>query len=200
MSRVSQAQARENRQRVVEIAARLFRERGVAEVSLADVMAGAGLTHGGFYKQFASKDALVVEALTQGLTEISSRLAPIGETGRARFLDYYLSPAHRDAPGDGCPVAGFVRDMPGADADLAATYAAGVEYFADKLGGTAAASTAVGALILARATAGTPLSDRILTEALASLSSLDEVVGVPTGQKPERVGLGTAGSGSVDAD
>ncbi|MEV4620704.1 hypothetical protein AB0J74_18585 [Asanoa sp. NPDC049573] len=59
--------------------------------------------------------------------------------------------------------------MPGADADLAATYAGGVEVFADKLGGTVAASTAVGALILARATAGTELSDRILAEAFAAL-------------------------------
>jgi TetR/AcrR family transcriptional repressor of nem operon len=173
MSRVSQAGARENRQRVVEVAARLFRERGVAQVSVADVMAGAGLTHGGFYKQFTSKDALAVEALAQGLAEIGERLATIGEPGDeggwASFLDFYLSSYHRDSPGDGCPVAGFARDMPGADADLAATYAAGVASLADKLGGTVALSTAVGALILARATAGTELSDRILTEALASL-------------------------------
>jgi TetR/AcrR family transcriptional regulator, transcriptional repressor for nem operon len=173
MSRVSQAQARENRQRVVDTAARLFRERGVAQVSVADVMAGAGLTHGGFYKQFASKDTLAVEALAQALAEIGERLAKIGEPGdeqgRASFLEHYLSPDHRDSPGDGCPVAGFAHDMPGADADLAATYAAGVACYADKLGGTAAVSTAVGALILARATAGTELSDRILSEALASL-------------------------------
>jgi len=122
MSRVSQAQARENRQRVVETAARLFRERGVAHVSVADVMAGAGLTHGGFYKQFTSKEALAVEALAQGLAEIGERLATIGapgdESGWASFLDFYLSADHRDSPGDGCPVAGFARDMPGADADL----------------------------------------------------------------------------------
>jgi len=171
MSRVSQAQARENRQRVVETATRLFRERGVAQVSVADVMAGAGLTHGGFYKQFTSKDALAVEALAHGLSEVEKRLAPLGgdESARAGFLDHYLSREHRDEPGDGCPIAGFARDMPAADADLAATFAGGVEYYADKLGDLAAVSTAVGALILARATAGTPLSDRILTEALASL-------------------------------
>ncbi|GIF75420.1 TetR/AcrR family transcriptional regulator [Asanoa siamensis] len=169
MSKVSQAQARENRQRVVDTATRLLRERGIARVGVADVMAGAGLTHGGFYNQFASKDALVAEAVTQGLGEIAERLAWIAEHGPESFLDHYLSPDHRDSPGDGCPVAGFARDMPGADPDLAATYAAGVDYFADKLGGTAAVSTAVGALLLARATAGTPLSDRILADALASL-------------------------------
>src|SRR5689334_21760654 len=110
MSRVSQAQARENRRRVVETATRLFRDSGVAQVSVADVMAGAGLTHGGFYKQFTSKDALAVEALRQGLAEVGERLAKIGEPGdqesRARFLDHYLSPDHRDSPGDGCPIAG----------------------------------------------------------------------------------------------
>ncbi|SNT63584.1 TetR/AcrR family transcriptional regulator, transcriptional repressor for nem operon [Asanoa hainanensis] len=170
MSRVSQAQARENRQRVVETATRLFRERGVSQVSVADVMAGAGLTHGGFYKQFASKDALAVEALAQGLAEVERRLSALGEPGaRAGFLDHYLSPDHRDDPGDGCPIAGFARDMPAADPDLAATFGAGVEYYADQLGDLAAVSTAVGALILARATAGTALSDRILAEALASL-------------------------------
>jgi TetR/AcrR family transcriptional regulator, transcriptional repressor for nem operon len=174
MSRVSQAQARENRQRVVETAARLFRERGVAQVSVADVMAGAGLTHGGFYKQFPSKDALAVEALAQALAEIGERLAKIGEPGdedsRTAFLDHYLSPDHRDSPADGCPVAGFAHDLPDADPDLVATYAAGVAYYADQLGGTVAVSTAIGALILARATAGTDLSDRILAEALASLT------------------------------
>ncbi|SDZ48640.1 transcriptional regulator, TetR family [Asanoa ishikariensis] len=175
MSRVSQAQAKENRRRVVETATRLFRERGVAQVSVADVMAGAGLTHGGFYKHFASKDALAVEALNQGLAEVGRRLDNIGEPGdessRAGFLDYYLSPEHRDSPGEGCPLAGFARDMPAADPDVAAAYAEGVAYYAGKLGDTAAVSTAVGALLLARATAGTELSDRILTEALASLSA-----------------------------
>ncbi|HEV7707974.1 MAG TPA: TetR/AcrR family transcriptional regulator [Asanoa sp.] len=139
-------------------------------VSAAGPRSEMDRSHGGFYKQFASKDALAVEALAQGLAEIGARLDTMGESGRAGFLDYYLSPEHRDSPGDGCPLAGFVRDMPGADADLAATYGAGVEYFADKLGGTAAVSTAVGALILARGTAGTELSDRILTDALASLA------------------------------
>ncbi|MDG4820587.1 TetR family transcriptional regulator [Asanoa sp. WMMD1127] len=172
MSRVSQAQARENRRQVVETAARLFRERGVAQVSVADVMAGAGLTHGGFYKQFTSKDALAVEALTRGLAEVAERLARIAQpSDRAAFLDHYLSPDHRDSPGAGCPIAGFARDLPGANPDLVTTYADGVEYYADKLGDLTAVSTAVGALILARATAGTDLSDRILAEAVAALTN-----------------------------
>lgn len=73
MGRVSQAQAEENRRRVVETASRLFREQGT-HVSVADLMKAAGLTHGGFYKQFASKEALVDEATAHALRRV--RLAP----------------------------------------------------------------------------------------------------------------------------
>jgi TetR/AcrR family transcriptional regulator, transcriptional repressor for nem operon len=176
MNRVQQQQAEVNRKRVVETAARLFREDSVASVSVADVMAECGLTHGGFYRQFASKDALVREALHQALDEHRERLDSITESGevdgRARFLDNYLSAVHRESPGDGCPLSGFVGDIatPGADADLRAEFAEGIELYVDKLGDTAAVSMIVGALILARATEGTELSDRILREARASFT------------------------------
>src|ERR1700754_5116788 len=100
MGRVSQAQAQENRRKVVHTAARLFRERGIDGVSVADVMAAAGLTHGGFYRQFASKEALVAEAVAQAFAEQAERLT--GYDNRAAFVADYLSPAHRDDPGPGC--------------------------------------------------------------------------------------------------
>src|SRR5690349_9427188 len=78
MGRVSQAQAAQNRERIVDTAARLFRERGMAGVSVADVMAEAGLTHGGFYKHFASKDALVAEAVTLAFTQQAARVRGAG--------------------------------------------------------------------------------------------------------------------------
>ena len=171
MGRVSQAQAQDNRRRIVETAARLFRERGVPGVSVADVMAEVGLTHGGFYKQFASKDALVAEAVGQAFTEQADQLA--ASSGRAAFLDSYLSAAHRDDPGHGCPSAGFggdlAREDPGNKAKI--PYAEGVELYARWLDGDlAAVSTLVGAIVLARATAGTAISDRILAAARAALS------------------------------
>ena len=190
MGRVSQAQAAENRERIVTTAARLFRERGVTGVSVADVMAEAGLTHGGFYKHFTSKDALVAEAITEAFAEQAARLnTPVpagphlsGQTrDRAGFdrpglLDAYLSAAHRDHPGTGCPSAGFGGDVAraaGGEATRTA-YAEGVEAHARLLGkgdqpDLAAVSTMVGALILARATAGTDLSDRILAAARTAL-------------------------------
>ena len=168
MGRVSQAQAQENRRQVVASAARLFRERGVQGVSVADLMAQAGLTHGGFYKRFASKEALVSEAVAQAFKDREIPLDP------ADFVTGYLSPAHRDDPGDGCPAAGFgadvAREAPNSDARRA--YAGGVESYARLLGGDlAAVSTLVGAILLARATAGTDLSDEILAAARADLTA-----------------------------
>lgn len=181
MGRVSQAQAQENRKRIVETAARLFRERGVSAVSVADVMAEVGLTHGGFYKQFASKDALVAEAVGQAYAEQAAHLENLGSAGdrsaRLALVDEYLSTAHRDSPGEGCPAAGFGGDITHAEPDAAArrAYAKGVEMYAEWLShdgkpDLAALSTLVGAMILARATAGTDVSERILAEAKAAVS------------------------------
>ena len=201
MGRVSQAQARENRERIVATAAGLFRERGIAGVSVADISAAAGLTHGGFYKQFESKDALVTEAIGYAFAEQAARLTAglgsgrdesdagprsagaaeardgLDDAERRALLDAYLSTGHRDEPAVGCPTAGFAGDVARAAGGEAArhAYAAGVEAYARLLGtdgeaDLAAVSTMVGALILARATAGTGLSERILTEARAALS------------------------------
>jgi TetR/AcrR family transcriptional repressor of nem operon len=173
MGRVSQAQAQENRKRIVETAARLFRERGVAGVSVADVMAEVGLTHGGFYKQFASKDALVAEAVGRAFAQQAGQLAA-ADVPRDAFVAGYLSAAHRDSPGDGCPSAGFGGDLARGetDAQARAVYAEGVEAYAQWLGDDLATlSTMVGAIVLARATAGTELSDRILEAARRRLTA-----------------------------
>ena len=87
MPRVSQEQAKLNRQRVVEVASSLFRERGLNGIGVVDIMAAAGLTHGGFYGQFANKDALAAEAFD----------AAIGNEYRANldtFIENYLSLGH----------------------------------------------------------------------------------------------------------
>lgn len=96
MSRVSQAQAQENRKRVVMAAARLFRERGIQNVSVADLMNSVGLTHGGFYKQFASKDALLAEAVELAFAQLGDSL--VGDT---RAADDGEAGAGR--PGEGAP-------------------------------------------------------------------------------------------------
>jgi TetR/AcrR family transcriptional repressor of nem operon len=183
VGRVSREQASDNRKRVVESASRLFRQQGVGATSVADVMADVGLTQGGFYKQFESKDALVAEAVGEAFSAMFGLLDEFdadhpGDHGAARraLVDYYLSPAHRDDPGRGCPTTGLGSDVGRSadDSEARAPYQAGVERFATWMGADGGAASdediatvceMVGALMLSRATAGSPLSDRILAAA-----------------------------------
>ncbi|RFC69952.1 TetR/AcrR family transcriptional regulator [Streptomyces sp. AcE210] len=186
MGRVSQAQAQENRRRVVENASRLFREQGT-HVSVAELMKASGLTHGGFYKQFASKEALVDEATVHAFDELTrSRAAGLEQSDGQRdaaqqaLIDVYLSVAHRDNSADGCPAAALASDMArgSGDREVRRVYSEGVGDFADWLAtddqdGMARLCTMVGALVLARATREFPLSEEILTAAREALMSTD---------------------------
>jgi TetR/AcrR family transcriptional regulator, transcriptional repressor for nem operon len=99
-----------SRKRIVASAAKMFRARGVAAVGIAELMQAAGMTHGGFYKHFESKDALVAEACSFAMTQSAAALhravekAHKGEELKA-IVDAYLSRAHRDNPGSGCAIA-----------------------------------------------------------------------------------------------
>ncbi|MFD5801029.1 TetR/AcrR family transcriptional regulator [Streptomyces sp. NPDC127020] len=205
MGRVSRVQAEKNRERVVETASRLLREQGT-QVSVAELMKAAGLTHGGFYKQFASKEALVDEAIAHAFAELARHhTATAGRhpdeptSTRNAVIDTYLSPGHRDAPGAGCPVAALAVDMarePGNE-EAHRVYAEGVTRFAALLetagkDGLTQLSTLVGALLLARATSGTALSDQLLSAARADLAGIGPGSGTasPTGQP----GLGRSGT------
>ncbi|WP_405504107.1 TetR/AcrR family transcriptional regulator [Streptomyces purpurascens] len=184
MGRVSQAQAEENRRRVVETASRLFREQGT-QVSVADVMKAAGLTHGGFYKHFASKEALLGEATAHAFDALTQYHKDGleqhgGQRGAAQqaLIDTYLSPGHRDSPGDGCPVAALVTDIAreGEEHEARRIYTEGVGDFAEWLttedqDGITRLCTMLGALVLARATNGSPLSEEILSAARAALTA-----------------------------
>jgi TetR/AcrR family transcriptional repressor of nem operon len=187
VGRASKADATKHRQEVVSAAARLFRERGVRGVSVPDLMSEVGLTHGGFYRQFESKEALVGEATAHAFDDMRQLFAkfeseqdgdrPTDQAAAQKaFAQYYLSPTNRDDLGDGCPAAGLGTDISREKSGSEArnSYAAGVTDFAawmseDDHPDFATISTMVGALILYRATADTALSDRILSEALASL-------------------------------
>ncbi|MWA08296.1 TetR/AcrR family transcriptional regulator [Streptomyces sp. BA2] len=183
MGRVSQAQAAENRRRVVETASRLFREQGT-HISVADLMKASGLTHGGFYKQFASKEALVDEATAHAFDELAQlhkdgleRHAGQRDAAQRALIDAYLSVEHRDRAADGCPVAALAGDIARETGDREArrVYTKGVDDFAgflatDDQDGIARLCTMLGALVLARATKGSPLSEEILTTARTALT------------------------------
>ncbi|MGY4906326.1 TetR/AcrR family transcriptional regulator [Streptomyces sp. 900116325] len=187
MGRVSQAQAQENRQRVVATASRMFREKGTA-VSVADLMKAAGLTRGGFHKQFVSKVDLVDEAIDYAFGEEAAH-SPVAleepardhEAARRTLIEQYLSVWHRDHAGDGCPVSGFATDL-GREPDQSArsqhVYINGVRNRAARLAtgdddGMAQLCTMVGALVLARATRGNPISEELLQAARTALTKSD---------------------------
>lgn len=105
--RYPRTETAEKHERILEAAGRLLRERGMTGVSVAEIMKAAGLTHGPFYHHFASKEALVaesIETISASAIKDMQALAPDAE-GRASFIAGYLSLAHRDDPGRGCPLA-----------------------------------------------------------------------------------------------
>lgn len=187
MPRVSRKQAELNREIIVEAATRLFRERGIHGISVSDVMAAAGLTHGGFYGHFESREALATEACNRAFEQSSLRWqarveqSPDPETARLALIDPYLTAVNRDNPGDSCPVAAFAGEMchEAADSALQRTFIRGLEESMGILGDTQATGTPegdrqaamaqyammVGAMTLARATKGSGLSDEFLEAA-----------------------------------
>ncbi len=166
--RVSRIQAAENRETVINVASRLFRERGFDGIGLKDLMKGAGLTQGAFYKQFASKEDLAVEASKRALESASHRWSDAAaqnpDDPLGAVIAFYLSTDHREEKMDGCPVVALGSDAARQGSDVKASFEAGIREYLELLGrligetdgeepnGKAMAilSTMVGALTLSR--------------------------------------------------
>ncbi len=111
--RVSRAQAEQNRETVINVASRLFREHGFDGIGLKDLMKGAGLTQGGFYKQFASKDDLAAQASRRALESATRRWSTAAATSSdplEAIMEFYLSPGHLGEKADGCPLVALGSD------------------------------------------------------------------------------------------
>ncbi|HEX8982629.1 MAG TPA: TetR/AcrR family transcriptional regulator [Ktedonobacterales bacterium] len=175
---------RQTRQRIVREAAHAFRERGLDGVSVPGVMSQAGLTHGGFYAHFASKDALIASSFSEGFGESAERLlTPDEGTSTAEALDHfvraYLSRAHRDEPATGCVVPSLTSEVARASGEVRAGFTAALREYAHRLAqllpgaddaerDTAALTLLAemaGALQLSRAVDDPALSDAILLRA-----------------------------------
>jgi TetR/AcrR family transcriptional regulator, transcriptional repressor for nem operon len=167
--RVSRVQAEENRQTVINVASRLFREHGFDGIGLKDLMEGARLTQGAFYKQFASKDDLAAQASKRALESASRRWAAAAAANPTdplgAVIAFYLSTGHREEKMDGCPIVALGSDAARQGADVKASFEAGIKahleilgrLIADNDGGEpdrraamAILSTMVGALTLSR--------------------------------------------------
>src|SRR6266508_2636834 len=118
--------------RIVATAAARIREAGTEQPGVAEIMRAAGLTHGGFYKHFGSRDELIVEAVERALTDSESRVSELtagAEDPLAAFADAYLSVAHRDDPASGCGVVALGTDMPRVGGPAQEAYRAQVERY-----------------------------------------------------------------------
>jgi TetR/AcrR family transcriptional repressor of nem operon len=166
--RVSRIQAAENRQAVINVASRLFRERGFDGIGLKDLMKGAGLTQGAFYKQFASKGDLAAQASRRALESAFSRWSAAAAANPkdplGAVIAFYLSTEHREERMDGCPIVALGSDAARQGGEVKASFEAGIKAHLEVLGrliaetngegpnGKAMAilSTMVGALTLSR--------------------------------------------------
>jgi len=198
--RVSRAQAEENRRTVIEAAGRLFRERGFEGVGLNDLMGAAGLTQGGFYKQFKSKDDLAAQACDRVLADSTERLTHLvessGENALATIISGYLSAEHRDQIADGCIFPALGPDADRHSPALIRSFETGIRSYLKVIDLAMQASSAqeaerdpavvlstmVGALVLSRLAEDETLSNRILNSAISSLLHRNDGVEAETAE------------------
>ena len=185
--RVSRTQAEQNRQTVIDVASRLFRENGFDGIGIKDLMKAAGLTQGAFYKQFASKEDLAAQASKRAFERISAQWSAAAESNPKDPLGAavarYLSMGHREQRGAGCPLVALGTDAARQGADVKASFEAGIRKYLETLerwvgeaGGEdstnramATFSTMVGALMLSRAVNDQRLAKHLLQAAAKSV-------------------------------
>lgn len=173
--RVSKKQAAENRERILKAASRLMREHGISGVGVDALAEAAGMTHGSLYSQFGSKERLVEEAVAHAIAA-KGREVP-DSFALSDYVSEYLSAAHRDLPGSGCPFAALGCEMSRQGKGVRERFTTGVRgmigLLAERMGSglrqrqrydkaLATVASLVGALVLARAVNDSKLSDDIL--------------------------------------
>jgi len=192
--RITKEEVAANRAKVLAAAARLFREKGVDGIAVAELMQAAGLTHGGFYNHFESKEELAAaafrEAFAAAVNRVERQAAEADRRGRdsafAHYVGRYLAPETRDAPGTSCPMATLGTDAARHGSELRGAFADGVrryiEAFAKIVPGEASdpraeaitvLSTLIGALTLSRACVGA--DDALADEVIATVR--DQLLG-----------------------
>jgi TetR/AcrR family transcriptional repressor of nem operon len=195
----------ETHRALLKAAAAQLREKGPDRLSVASVMKSAGLTHGGFYAHFKSKDALLTETLADTFARSRARVRHLLEglppkAALATYIDFYISADHRDHPASGCPVTALNSDMPRQTKKFRAAFEAGVREIATLIATRMAAAgvadaerlapsilaAMAGAVALSRTISDRALSDELLASARAGIKArlgLSEAALATEGQK-----------------
>jgi TetR/AcrR family transcriptional regulator, transcriptional repressor for nem operon len=179
--RYSREHKLETHERIVKRASVRLREKGAHGIGVADLMKDAGLTHGGFYAHFDSREALVIEAFAHAMDRSTERWRKLGETTPPEqrlttIVDSYLTPVHRDNPGQGCAIptlgAEIARESPKTRRAFAAKLEQMIDVFADQIPdisgkaarqqATAAIATMMGTMVMARVAGSGEFSEEIL--------------------------------------
>jgi TetR/AcrR family transcriptional repressor of nem operon len=179
--RYSREHKLETHARIVKRASVRLREKGAHGIGVADLMKDAGLTHGGFYAHFDSREALVIEAFAHAMDRSTERWRKIGETTApdkrlAMIVDSYLTPVHRDDPGHGCAIptlgAEIARESPKTRKAFAAKLEQMIDMMADQIPdisrkaarkqAMSAIATMMGTLVMARVAGSGEFSEEIL--------------------------------------
>lgn len=179
----------ETRRKVVEAAAAAVRAKGPDGVGVAEVMAQAGLTHGGFYAHFPSKEALVAAAVDEAFGASARRFMKLTEglppaEALAVFVDNYVTAVHRATPERGCPVAMLSSDLPRQGALVREAYERGVRRLIGRIAdwlpegegdrealATSLVAEMAGAVSLSRAISNDEDADRLLADARARIKT-----------------------------
>jgi TetR/AcrR family transcriptional repressor of nem operon len=186
--RVSREKALENREQIIETAARLLREHGFDGIGVADIMKAAGLTHGGFYRNFASKDDLAVKASERAIADttalLKDGLAQQPKDPFRELIERYVSSAHRDDPGSGCILPALAVDAARSDDPaLRAVFITAIQDYLEQIGKLSSATRAtgsrhpaailsemVGAVVLSRVIADNPLAESLIAAVVADIA------------------------------
>jgi TetR/AcrR family transcriptional repressor of nem operon len=198
--RYSKEHKQETHARIVKKASVQLREKGAHGIGVADLMKDAGLTHGGFYAHFDSREALVIEAFAYAMDRSTDRWRKLAEQTPpekrlATIVDSYLTPVHRDDPGHGCAIpalsAEIARESPKTRKAFAAKLEQMIEMIAAQIPDVprkaarkqamASLATMMGTLVLARVAGSTEFSDDILGAGREAV--LDRVASAKSGGK-----------------
>ncbi|TKC86834.1 TetR/AcrR family transcriptional regulator [Trinickia terrae] len=190
--KVSREQFLENRERILEVASQMFREKGFDGVGVADIMNGAGMTHGGFYRHFASKEDLAAKASEAAMASTAQAWSRIRENqpgnALATFVGQYLSERHRDSPGKGCMLASLASDAARQGPEIRKSFAGGIASTftsieqmlpgepgaENRRAAIALMAELVGAMVMARAVGDEAQSKEILDAVAADLQAVCE--------------------------
>lgn len=192
--RVSREQAEKNHQAVINMASRLFREHGFNGIGLKDLMKGVGLTQGGFYKQFESKEDLAAQASKRAMEMATNRWSKAAarhpDAPLEAVIDFYLSPGHRAEKRDGCPLVALGSDAMRQGSKVKSTFEDGVkahlqllgnmipstELGAKQEGALSTLALMVGALTLARLVNDQNLSQSFLDAAAGQVRNITKAL------------------------